>query len=308
MTNSSTNEDNYTTTMLLIPRALTTRLQLGGTGYSRQTRLVLSYIPDWLVIFINLAVWGAMGLISPVQRPFSVNDLNIAFPYILPADQTITTPVLLTIVLSVPTVFIVLFAGIWRKSLHDLHSGLLAFILCITLTLMFTDVLKNAVGRPRPDFLARCIPDTSKIRSPDNPSLSYGLSTVDICTQPDKSVIDEGYRSFPSGHSSLAFCSMAFTSFFIGGKIKVFDQLGHSYKSIVVFLPLLGASLIAASRVSDYWHHPEDVIAGASWGLLRWPWFSYPSILSITLLALLPKTLPLKDSLNVPPPHHQHTG
>ncbi|KAJ1680262.1 hypothetical protein EV182_000355 [Spiromyces aspiralis] len=262
--------------------------QLWPSSTGRRPRwgwLALSYVPDWLVIFANLVVWGAMGLVSPVRRPFSVNDTSIAFPYVLPEDQTITNAMLSVIAIVVPLVFIVLIAGLWRRSLHDLHSALLAFSLAITLTVMFTDVLKNSVGRPRPNFLARCIPDTSKAPSLQKlqqqrgaqtavPAPSYGLWPVDICTREDWGVIDEGYRSFPSGHSSLSFCGMAFLALFIGGKIHVFDQRGHSIKPIIVCLPLLGASLVGASRVADYWHHPEDVIAGAILGISM-AWFGY---------------------------------
>lgn len=33
-------------------------------------------------------------------------------------------------------------------------------------------------------------------------------------------------------------------------------------------LPSCGAVFVAASRVSDYWHHPTDVLAGSILGII----------------------------------------
>ena len=46
------------------------------------------------------------------------------------------------------------------------------------------------------DVIARCMPPAGSVDPP------FGLSTVDICTQTDMSILDDGWRSFPSGHSS----------------------------------------------------------------------------------------------------------
>ena len=49
----------------------------------------------------------------------------------------------------------------------------------------------------------------------------------------------------------------------------MFDRRGHVdvAKVCLVLLPLLVASLVAVSRVSDYWHHWQDVFAGGLIGL-----------------------------------------
>jgi diacylglycerol diphosphate phosphatase/phosphatidate phosphatase len=53
----------------------------------------------------------------------------------------------------------------------------------------------------------------------------------------------------------------------LAGKLKAFDRKGHIAKLCIVFLPLLVASLVAVSRVDDYWHHWQDVFAGGIIGL-----------------------------------------
>lgn len=50
----------------------------------------------------------------------------------------------------------------------------------------------------------------------------------------------------------------------------MFDRKGHVAKLCLIFLPLLVASLVAVSRVDDYWHHWQDVFGGALIGLLMY--------------------------------------
>ncbi|XP_034207901.1 putative lipid phosphate phosphatase 3, chloroplastic isoform X4 [Prunus dulcis] len=83
-----------------------------------------------------------------------------------------------------------------------------------------------------------------------------------------KSVIKEGHKSFPSGHTSWSFSGLGFLSLYLSGKIKVFDRKGHVAKLCIVFLPLLFASLVGVSRVDDYWHHWQDVFAGGLLGFI----------------------------------------
>jgi diacylglycerol diphosphate phosphatase/phosphatidate phosphatase len=49
-----------------------------------------------------------------------------------------------------------------------------------------------------PDLISRCNPDPGSV----NPT--FGLSTVAICHQSDRHIINDGFKSFPSGHASSA--------------------------------------------------------------------------------------------------------
>lgn len=96
---------------------------------------------------------------------------------------------------------------------------LLIVVLGLALTGAITQFTKITVGRPRPgrpfpsctrslnlslkvswiaDVIARCIP----IANSQDPV--WGLSTAAICTQTDSHILEDGFRSFPSGHSSCA--------------------------------------------------------------------------------------------------------
>ena len=78
----------------------------------------------------------------------------------------------------------------------------------------------------------------------------YGLTTSDICTRTD--LLKDGFRSWPSGHSSSSFAGLGFLSFYLAGKMRLWDQRGQSIKSWIAVTPLVGAAGIALSRTMDY--------------------------------------------------------
>jgi membrane-associated phospholipid phosphatase len=69
-------------------------------------------------------------------------------------------------------------------------------------------------------------------------------------------------------HTAGSFAGLGFLTWYLAGKLAAFDRKGHIAKLCMVFLPLLVASLVAVSRVDDYWHHWQDVFAGSIIGLL----------------------------------------
>ncbi|KAG6505948.1 hypothetical protein ZIOFF_031261 [Zingiber officinale] len=146
-----------------------------------------------------------------------------------------------------------------RRNAFDLHNAILGLLFSVLITGVITDAIKDAVGRPRPDFYWRCFPDGVP---------NYEPNTTRAICHGEKSVIREGHKSFPSGHSSWSFAGLGFLSWYLAGKLKAFDGRGHVAKLCIVFLPLLAAALVAISRVDDYWHHWQDVFTGGFLGLV----------------------------------------
>ena len=72
---------------------------------------------------------------------------------------------------------------------------------------MFTGV-KNLSRKPRPDFLARCEPDLEHVAAHRVGGYGQTISNLwvmvdgGICQQPDKSFLNDGFRSFPSGYAT----------------------------------------------------------------------------------------------------------
>ncbi len=75
-------------------------------------------------------------------------------------------------------------------------------------TFFFTEGLKNVIGKPRPDLLSRCNLDPATVQQyalgGDGGQLPLWnlLVSSTACRQPDTAKLDDGFASFPSGHSS----------------------------------------------------------------------------------------------------------
>ncbi|GAM86168.1 hypothetical protein ANO11243_041790 [Dothideomycetidae sp. 11243] len=203
-------------------------------------KLVFAYGIDWLLIVAVAAVGGGLSYISPYKRTFSLADLAISYPY---RNSAISTSVLVVLSLIIPAVVIVLVAGVfcpslasrsslpgrkfWGRKIWEINAGLMGLALSYVMALLLTQMVKNLFGKPRPDLLARCMPDLANITAyvvggdGRDVAQTWSMVDVDICTNTDKSVLDDGFRSFFSGHSSSAFSGLLYLSLWLAAKLNV---------------------------------------------------------------------------------------
>ncbi|XP_073525654.1 uncharacterized protein [Phyllobates terribilis] len=229
--------------------------QAGWTIQSHGAKLARIHLHDWLILLVLVAVEIALQEIHPFYR-FVGKDMMTDLKYPLKSNTVPVWAVPLYAVLLPILVFV--FVYFRKRNVYDLHHAILGLLYTVLITAVLTDAIKDGVGRPRPDFFWRCFPDGIE---------NYDATGNVIC-HGEASVIREGHKSFPSGHSSWSFAGLGFLSLYLSGKIKVFDRKGHISKLCLVLLPLLAAALVAVSRVDDYWHHWQDVFTGGTLGFV----------------------------------------
>ncbi|KAL2133835.1 hypothetical protein VTI74DRAFT_1558 [Chaetomium olivicolor] len=231
-----------------------------------------TYASDYIGLVLLLTGYLLIQFfVEPFHRMFSLNDLRISFPHAEVERVPLTHDFLYALFLPV---FLLTAANLYtRAAPHKHHVALLGLVISLVLTSFLTDVVKNAVGRPRPDLLSRCLPRTGTPRDK--------LVTIDVCTQTDHHTLHDGWRSFPSGHSSFSFAGLGYLSLFLSGQFRIFAHAapgsltehtekvvrGDLVRALVCLMPLLGATMIAISRCQDYRHDVYDVCVG---GLLGW--------------------------------------
>ncbi|XP_027337482.1 probable lipid phosphate phosphatase 4 [Abrus precatorius] len=231
------------------------------------SKLALSHKHDWLILQLLAVMEGILNFIEPFHRYVGKEMMtDLMFPF-----KEDTIPMWAVPILSILLPILIFVAFYFaRRDAYDLHHATLGLMFASLITGVITDSIKDAVGRPRPNFFQRCFPDKKPV---------FDKDTGDVLCTGIKAIIKEGYKSFPSGHTSWSFAGLGFLSWYLSGKIRVFDRRGHIGKLCLVLLPLLVAALIGVTRVDDYWHHWTDVFAGGMIGL---------TVASICYLLLFP--------------------
>ncbi|KAJ0311838.1 hypothetical protein COL5a_005557 [Colletotrichum fioriniae] len=209
--------------------------------------LIGSYVFDWLVLAVVGGIATVLGIVEPNKRPFSVLDPNISFPF----THHETVPMWLAAIIAVAGPIIVIAAVclilvpgntvpkgtpkslIWKRKLWELHVGYLGLALAHVGAFFITNGMKNMFGKPRPDLLSRCQPDLANIQkyivggtSANITGLTgaagFGqLVSAAICTNTDSHTLNDGFRSYPSGHSSSAAAGLIYLSLFLASKFAV---------------------------------------------------------------------------------------
>ncbi|KAL6858593.1 PAP2 superfamily domain-containing protein [Trichoderma novae-zelandiae] len=207
-------------------------------------RLITSYIFDWVILLAVAAVGYVLGVITPNKRPFSLVDSNISFPFT--EHETVPDWLLFVLSVGVPVVIIIIVSIIfvpgatvpkntpasliWRRKLWELHIGLLGLLMSVACGFFFISGIKNMCGKPRPDLLSRCQPDLENaakyliggFQGESKLGNSIGqLYSADICQQTDKAKLDDGFRSYPSGHSAASAGGLLYLSLFLASKFAV---------------------------------------------------------------------------------------
>ncbi|KAJ7569082.1 hypothetical protein O6H91_01G059900 [Diphasiastrum complanatum] len=234
--------------------------------------LLRFHLHDWLALILLAVLDAVLNIIQPFYRfvgQFDIDDFRFPFK-----SNTVPFGAVPVIAIVIPLVIIIVYF-FFKRDLQDLHHAVLGLLFSVLITAVITDAIKDAVGRPRPDFFWRCFPDGIA---------HYNNFTQQVQCTGNKADIKEGHKSFPSGHTSWSFAGLTYLSLYLAGKLELFNRRARVGKLGIVFVPLLGAALVGISRVDDYWHHWQDVFAGGLLGSVmatlcyhqQFPWLHDP--------------------------------
>jgi phosphatidate phosphatase len=204
-------------------------------------------VPDFITLFINIALQVVeRSLVSLIPLYVPPNDSLSNFPQ-RPGETVssaaVHTGVIVALVLSIAGIFVLhrvfpywfrpinIFAGIW---IWGCEASLIT---------VMTDLFKNFVGHARPNFYAICGRNTQFDTC--NPAVSQAALT-------------NTFQSWPSGHTTNAmhgalFCALLW-------KKAVVSTV--SWASTAALALTFVAFIVGATRIRDYVHHADDVLAG----------------------------------------------
>ncbi|KUI65747.1 Diacylglycerol pyrophosphate phosphatase 1 [Cytospora mali] len=255
---------------------------------NRSTRSMVmvasSYAFDWAIILVILGVAFYTGNRPPNRRPFFLADPNISFPFT--EHEAVPSWLLLVCNAVIPLVVVLVIALIfvpgntvpkgtpkslvWKRRLWELHVGWLGLALSLASAWIITNGMKNLFGKPRPDLLSRCNPDMANfsqyvVGGEDVASGFQRLVNASICRGMDREDADEilqdGFRSYPSGHASSAAAGLIYLSLFISSKFAItfpFLAIAQGNNPSTTFSAFPSRIPRPAARSDQHLHAPHN--------------------------------------------------
>ncbi|KAJ6657645.1 hypothetical protein lerEdw1_002146 [Lerista edwardsae] len=230
------------------------------------------------VIVVSIPfVISEVGLVSPVRRGFFCNDSSISYP--LQHAETVSDTLLISVGIFIAATVLIIgemcrisnlppnsHSIVSNRYVAALYKEVGAFFFGCILGQSLTNIAKLAVGRLRPHFLAVCRPDFTRI------NCSAGYLEDYICTG-NASKEREARKSFYSGHASFAMYTMTYLVFYLQARFTW--QGARLLRPLVQFVLLMLAIYTGLTRISDYRHHPSDVLVGLLQGALVAYWVAF---------------------------------
>ncbi|KAM6466246.1 phospholipid phosphatase 2 [Liasis olivaceus] len=224
---------------------------------------------DVLCLVVASLPFAILSLVnSPYKRGFYCDDTSIHYPY---KSDTITHGVMAgvtisctVLIISAGEAYLVYTERLYSRSqfnnyLAALYKVIGTFLFGSAVSQSLTDLAKYMIGRLRPNFLAVCDPDWTKV------NCSVYVQVEDVC-QGNPRDITESRLSFYSGHSSFGMYCMLFLALYV--QARLVGRWARLLRPTIQFFLLSFAIYVGYSRVSDYKHHWSDVLVGLLQGAL----------------------------------------
>lgn len=253
-------------------------LELTGTALSKRKLLVGL---DLLCLFLASIPFFACEFkaVSPYKRGFICGDPSITYPYlrreVVPDELLIAGGIVITgLTIALGECYRVRFRGVSSKAfirnvyVSCLYKELGCFLFGCCIGQSLTNMAKLSVGRLRPHFLSVCGVTYASL----NCSLGTYVASVS-CPQPDHRLEEEARKSFFSGHASFAMYTMLYLAFYLQARLTW--RSARLLRPLLQFILVMLAVYTGLTRISDYRHHPSDVLTGYLQGALTAYWVAF---------------------------------
>lgn len=253
-------------------------LELTGTALSKRKLLVGL---DLLCLFLASIPFFACELkaVSPYKRGFICGDPSITYPYlqreVVPDELLIAGGIVITgLTIALGECYRVRFRGISSKAfirnvyVSCLYKELGCFLFGCCIGQSLTNMAKLSVGRLRPHFLSVCGVTYASLNCTPG---TYVASVT--CPQPNHRLEEEARKSFFSGHASFAMYTMLYLAFYLQARLTW--RSARLLRPLLQFLLVMLAVYTGLTRISDYRHHPSDVLTGYLQGALTAYWVAF---------------------------------
>ncbi|XP_023677716.1 phospholipid phosphatase 3-like [Paramormyrops kingsleyae] len=212
------------------------------------------------------------------KRGFFCGDTSIMYPYMesesIPDSVLISGGIIITgLTIALGECYRVRYRGVHSRAfvrnlyISTLYKELGSFLFGCCVGQSLTNMAKLGVGRLRPHFLSVCNVSYASL------GCSPGEYVSDFtCKRKDK-MVEEARKSFFSGHASFAMYTLLYLAFYLQAR---FTWRGaRLLRPMLQFLLVLLAVYTGLSRISDYRHHPTDVLTGFLQGALTAYWVAF---------------------------------
>ncbi|XP_031168410.1 phosphatidic acid phosphatase type 2D [Sander lucioperca] len=217
--------------------------------------------------------------VTPYKRGFFCGDSSITYPYLereaIPDSLLIAGGIAITgLTIALGECYRVRFRGAHSRAfvrncyVSCLYKELGSFLFGCCVGQSLTNMAKLSVGRLRPNFLSVCNITYASINCTPG---SY-ISQV-TCRQPNQKMVEEARKSFFSGHASFAMYTMLYLAFYLQARLSW--RGARLLRPLIQFLLVMIAIYTGLSRISDYRHHPSDVVTGFIQGGLTAYWVAF---------------------------------
>ncbi|CAL4096572.1 unnamed protein product, partial [Meganyctiphanes norvegica] len=220
-------------------------------------------------------------MVAPFHRGFFCDDASLTYPY---HSSTVSNGMLMCIMFILPIVVFIIVEW-WRLRSQD--SGIKSSKICgrnihpllgaagasfgiywlgLTVAFMINMLIKFSIGRLRPHFIEVCKPDWSQIQCYTSDGKPAYVDPIP-CTGEQNSKMLNSRLSFPSGHASLSMFTMLYLTIYLHVHLRMRYTCVLRVIFQVAFLTI--ALYTGLSRIHDYKHHWEDVLAGFVEGIIE---------------------------------------